>query len=306
MNFNAVHQTNSAGNLNNNVKSSANSTSGGAANVFKNDLTNALLQAPLVLSAAAAANSSNTPHDLQAAAMAYLTAAYKAAAAQGDSSALATFANSLNLAEELIIQQQLQQNDQIEVTRIPQPSPMSMQATHAQSASIAAASATSSNNANSNLAQLLESPSAPPQNSSLLNVFNNNHGSALNNGNSHNSGNGNANGSNKSKQQKCPYCTYICDSKSQMNYHISLHKPTQYECSMCTFVCAKKQHLSSHMRTVHQQINSVINNSGSINTSAISATGSNVDFSMALQMSAAQAPKVSDRFIITFIANHRN
>ncbi|XP_055839568.1 uncharacterized protein LOC129907406 isoform X2 [Episyrphus balteatus] len=58
--------------------------------------------------------------------------------------------------------------------------------------------------------------------------------------------------SNKCKQQKCPSCPYISESKSQMNYHISLHKPTQYECNLCSYICTKKQHLSNHVKAMHE------------------------------------------------------
>uniref|UniRef100_A0A1A9ZCZ5 C2H2-type domain-containing protein n=1 Tax=Glossina pallidipes TaxID=7398 RepID=A0A1A9ZCZ5_GLOPL len=56
---------------------------------------------------AAAANAANTPQDLQAAAVAYLAAAYKAATSQGvgNTNIIAGIASSLNLAEDLIIQQ---------------------------------------------------------------------------------------------------------------------------------------------------------------------------------------------------------
>ncbi|XP_033169825.1 uncharacterized protein LOC117146978 isoform X4 [Drosophila mauritiana] len=95
----------------------------------------------------------------------------------------------------------------------------------------------------------------------------------------------------KSKQQKCPVCPYISESKSQMNYHVSLHKPTQYECRLCTFVCAKKQHLSSHMRTVHQQqmvasgAGAAAGAAGGVGGGGAASLG--LDFSVALQLAAA-------------------
>ncbi|XP_016968522.1 uncharacterized protein LOC108036732 isoform X4 [Drosophila biarmipes] len=159
-----------------------------------------LLHSPLSASAAAVVNAANTQQDIQAAA-AYWAAACKAVVASSS-------------AEELL---QLQQNDQIEITRLP---------------------------------STAEHPGSGGSNT-------------------------------KSKQQKCPVCPYISESKSQMNYHVSLHKPTQYECRLCTFVCAKKQHLSSHMRSVHQQQMSAPGAVGG------GATGGGLDFSVALQLAAA-------------------
>ncbi|XP_017071567.2 LOW QUALITY PROTEIN: uncharacterized protein LOC108108145 [Drosophila eugracilis] len=155
-----------------------------------------LLHSPLSASAAAVVNAANTQQDIQAAAAVWAAACNAMKACSS--------------AEEL---QQLQQNDQIEITRLPSSVDHS------------------------------------------ISVGNNT----------------------KSKQQKCPVCPYISESKSQMNYHVSLHKPTQYECRLCTFVCAKKQHLSSHMRSVHQQQMSV---SGP-------PAGGGLDYSMALQLAAA-------------------
>ncbi|SPP82067.1 uncharacterized protein LOC117584728 isoform X4 [Drosophila guanche] len=161
-----------------------------------------LLHSPLSAGAAAVVNAANTQQDLQAVA-AYWAAACKAAVANG---------------EELL---QLQQNDQIEITRLPSAANQEHQ----------------SNQSNT-----------------------------------------------KSKQQKCPVCPYISESKSQMNYHVSLHKPTQYECRLCTFVCAKKQHLSSHMRSVHQQ-QLAVGGTGAAGTGGASSLG--LDFSVALQLAAA-------------------
>ncbi|XP_055916207.1 uncharacterized protein LOC129949031 isoform X2 [Eupeodes corollae] len=67
-----------------------------------------------------------------------------------------------------------------------------------------------------------------------------------------NNNNNSTSSSNKCKQQKCPSCPYISESKSQMNYHISLHKPTQYECNLCSYICTKKQHLSNHVKAMHE------------------------------------------------------
>ncbi|BFF94587.1 uncharacterized protein DMAD_12183 [Drosophila madeirensis] len=161
-----------------------------------------LLHSPLSAGAAAVVNAANTQQDLQAVA-AYWAAACKAAVANG---------------EELL---QLQQNDQIEITRLPSAANQEHQ----------------SNQSNT-----------------------------------------------KSKQQKCPVCPYISESKSQMNYHVSLHKPTQYECRLCSFVCAKKQHLSSHMRSVHQQ-QLAVGGTGAAGTGGASSLG--LDFSVALQLAAA-------------------
>lgn len=155
-------------------------------------------------------NAANTQQDLQAAA-AYWAAACKAVSAVA----------SAGSAEELL---QLQQNDQIEITRLP-----------------------ASNGSGSG--------------SNAQDLPNNN------------------NNNTKSKQQKCPVCPYISESKSQMNYHVSLHKPTQYECRLCTFVCAKKQHLSSHMRSVHQQ---------QLGSAPSTTAAGGLDFSVALQLAAAK------------------
>ncbi|KMY90003.1 uncharacterized protein LOC6732145 isoform X4 [Drosophila simulans] len=172
-----------------------------------------IFHTPLSASAAAVVNAANTQQDIQAAA-AYWAAACKAVVANSS-------------AEELL---QLQQNDQIEITRL------STTAEHSIGSS--------------------------------------------------------AGGNNtKSKQQKCPVCPYISESKSQMNYHVSLHKPTQYECRLCTFVCAKKQHLSSHMRTVHQQqmvasgAGAAAGAAGGVGGGGASSLG--LDFSVALQLAAA-------------------
>ncbi|XP_039479355.1 uncharacterized protein LOC120443960 isoform X5 [Drosophila santomea] len=167
-----------------------------------------IFHTPLSASAAAVVNAANTQQDIQAAA-AYWAAACKAVVASSS-------------AEELL---QLQQNDQIEITRLP------TTAEHAIGSS----------------------------------------------------GGGN---NTKSKQQKCPVCPYISESKSQMNYHVSLHKPTQYECRLCTFVCAKKQHLSSHMRTVHQQ-QMVAAGAGAAGGAVGGGVGLGLDFSVALQLAAA-------------------
>ncbi|XP_016976757.1 uncharacterized protein LOC108042812 isoform X2 [Drosophila rhopaloa] len=161
-----------------------------------------LLHSPLSASAAAVVNAANSQQDLQVA------AAYWAAACKVASSS----------AEELL---QLQQNDQIEITRLP---------------SAAEHSGAGGNNT-------------------------------------------------KSKQQKCPVCPYISESKSQMNYHVSLHKPTQYECRLCTFVCAKKQHLSSHMRSVHQQ--QMATGAGASVGGGGGAPSQCLDFSVAYQLAAA-------------------
>nr|XP_017108758.2 uncharacterized protein LOC108133367 isoform X5 [Drosophila bipectinata] len=179
--------------------------------VMTNKQLEQLLHSPLSASAAAVVNAANTQQDLQAAA-AYWAAACKAMVTNGS-------------AEEML---QLQQNDQIEITRLP-----------------------------------LDH-------------------SAVNNNNNNT----------KSKQQKCPVCPYISESKSQMNYHVSLHKPTQYECRLCTFVCAKKQHLSSHMRSVHQQqMASGAAGAGGTNTGATAITSGGpplgLEFSVALQLAAA-------------------
>nr|NP_001260428.1 uncharacterized protein Dmel_CG9932, isoform D [Drosophila melanogaster]AGB92963.1 uncharacterized protein Dmel_CG9932, isoform D [Drosophila melanogaster] len=170
-----------------------------------------IFHTPLSASAAAVVNAANTQQDIQAAA-AYWAAACKAVVANSS-------------AEELL---QLQQNDQIEITRLPTTTEHSI-------------------------------------------------GSSGNN--------------TKSKQQKCPVCPYISESKSQMNYHVSLHKPTQYECRLCTFVCAKKQHLSSHMRTVHQQqmvasgAGAAAGAAGGVGGGGAASLG--LDFSVALQLAAA-------------------
>ncbi|XP_028895190.2 uncharacterized protein LOC105210802 isoform X5 [Zeugodacus cucurbitae] len=201
-----------------------------------------LLHSPLA--GTAAANAATTPQELQQAAAAYIAATYKAAAAAansaGNSSAAAAVAAAAALglsSEDLLLHQQLQQNDQIEITRLPQ--------------GVGSAAA----------GQSQSSVQQPQPQQQQLNS--------------------------KCKQQKCPMCPYISESKSQMNYHISLHKPTQYECKLCTFVCAKKQHLSSHMRTVHQQHNLGASNQMS---SSINAAINSMDFSMALQLAAvAQA-----------------
>ncbi|XP_061389161.1 uncharacterized protein LOC133324332 [Musca vetustissima] len=197
--------------------------------VPKSETPQSLLNFPLPLISGAGAS-----QDLHAAAAAYLAEIYKAAAAQNGNHN-ATLANITNMAEELLLQQQLQKNDQIEITRV--------------------SSSSSASNANKQQQQ--------------QNFGGNN---------------------NKSKQQKCPLCTYICDSKSQMNYHISLHKPTQYECHLCTFVCAKKQHLSSHMRSVHQMLPQQQQQHHQQQQQAFAAASSaalNMDFSLALKMAAA-------------------
>ncbi|XP_069963461.1 uncharacterized protein [Bactrocera oleae] len=204
-----------------------------------------LLHSPLA--GTAAANAATTPQELQQAAAAYIAATYKAAAAaansagNGSAAAAVAAAAALGLSsEDLMLHQQLQQNDQIEITRLPPGvgNPAAGQSSQSQ----------------------LQQPQQQQQQQQL---------------------------NSKCKQQKCPMCPYISESKSQMNYHISLHKPTQYECSLCTFVCAKKQHLSSHMRTVHQQHNLGASNQMS---NSISAAINSMDFSMALQLAAvAQA-----------------
>ncbi|XP_034472474.1 uncharacterized protein LOC117780159 isoform X3 [Drosophila innubila] len=217
-NNNSIYNNN---NNNNNKLSNNNNNS----NLLSSKQLEQLLHSPLSASAAAVVNAASTPQDLQAAA-AYWAAACKAVNAVASGS-----------AEELL---QLQQNDQIEITRLP-----------------AAAAATTTS---SNTAQDLP--------------------------NSNNSNNNNT----KSKQQKCPVCPYISESKSQMNYHVSLHKPTQYECPLCTFVCAKKQHLSSHMRSVHQQ--QQLSSAGAGTGAGTGASGPNsqlgLDFSVALQLAAAK------------------
>lgn len=254
----ALQQQNNSNNQNNNVLSSDNSHQHQqqqqqpklSITSPKTEVNHSLLHSPL------AGNTGGSPsQDLQAAAVAYLAAAYKAAAAQnGNSNATsAAMADITSMAEQLLLQQQLQKNDQIEITRV-------------------SSSSTSKNNqnlgllngqstvSNSNLAQLLETSVQAGTPSSVAASHQNA----------------------KSKQQKCPLCTYICDSKSQMNYHISLHKPTQYECHLCTFVCAKKQHLSSHMRTVHQILPQQQQQAFSGASGVL-----NMDFSMALKMAAA-------------------
>ncbi|XP_039949109.1 uncharacterized protein LOC120767293 isoform X3 [Bactrocera tryoni] len=204
-----------------------------------------LLHSPLA--GTAAANAATTPQELQQAAAAYIAATYKAAAAaansagNGSAAAAVAAAAALGLSsEDLLLHQQLQQNDQIEITRLPPGV---------------------GNSAAGQSSQSSQAQQPQQQQQQQLNS--------------------------KCKQQKCPMCPYISESKSQMNYHISLHKPTQYECSLCTFVCAKKQHLSSHMRTVHQQHNLGASNQMS---NSISAAINSMDFSMALQLAAvAQA-----------------
>ncbi|XP_037818222.1 probable serine/threonine-protein kinase DDB_G0282963 isoform X4 [Lucilia sericata] len=207
-------------------------------------------------SIATALNAANTTQDLQAAVV-YLAAAYKAATNQTNSvNTLANLPAITSMAEELLLQQQLQQNDQIEITRV-----------------------SSSNHNNSSSNNILTTPTTA-NNSNLAQLLESNLNSASNRVSSpqHNA---------KSKQQKCPLCTYICDSKSQMNYHISLHKPTQYECRMCTFVCAKKQHLSSHMRTVHQMQQNQILAATSNPSQTTNANSINMDFGLALQIATA-------------------
>ncbi|XP_046801153.1 putative uncharacterized protein DDB_G0282133 isoform X1 [Lucilia cuprina] len=222
-----------------------------ANNVLKTETNNNnnLLPSPI----ATALNAANTTQDLQAAVV-YLAAAYKAATNQTNN--VNTLPNLPALAEELLLQQQLQQNYQIEITRV-----SSSNHNNSSSNNILTTPTTANN---SNLAQLLESN---------LNSASNRVASPQHNA--------------KSKQQKCPLCTYICDSKSQMNYHISLHKPTQYECRMCTFVCAKKQHLSSHMRTVHQMQQNQILAATSNPVQATNTNNINMDFGLALQIATA-------------------
>ncbi|XP_065358587.1 uncharacterized protein LOC135952518 isoform X2 [Calliphora vicina] len=225
-----------------------------ANNVLKSESTNNLLHSPI----ASALNAANTSQDLQAAVV-YLAAAYKAAANQSNHpNTLANLPAITSMAEELLLQQQLQQNDQIEITRVSSSNHHNNNSSNSNNILTSQPSVS-----NSNLAQLLESN---------LNSQTNRVASPQHNA--------------KSKQQKCPLCTYICDSKSQMNYHISLHKPTQYECRMCTFVCAKKQHLSSHMRTVHQmQQNQIL--AAASNAAQANANSMNMDFGLALQIASA-------------------
>ena len=216
-----------------------------------------LLHSPLAAATAVpAANAANTPHDLQAAAAAYIAAAFKAATA-----------GSLS-GDDLLLQQQLQQNDQIEITRLP------------------SAAAPSLSNA-ANLAQLLDASASMP-------AHHQHHQLPQQQQNS------------KCKQQKCPFCPYISESKSQMNYHISLHKPTQYECPLCTFVCAKKQHLSGHMRSVHQQQPQSSSNhqqQQQLLPQSAALAGMNMDFSVALKLAAAaQAQQVNTAIFINPIS----
>ncbi|KAM7354627.1 uncharacterized protein ACRADG_006221 isoform 2-T5 [Cochliomyia hominivorax] len=178
------------------------------------------------------------------------------------------FLEKLNGFEGMKLQRLLQQNNQIEITRVTSSNGGNNNNNSGNNNNII--SPATSNNT-SNLAQLLESNLHNTQQAThrISSPQNNNV---------------------KSKQQKCPLCPYICDSKSQMNYHISLHKPTQYECLMCTFVCAKKQHLSSHMRTVHQIPNQnqvLAPASLTTNTSQANVNSINMDFNLALQMASA-------------------
>ncbi|XP_075153847.1 uncharacterized protein LOC142227275 isoform X3 [Haematobia irritans] len=235
----------------------------------KTEPGHSLLHSPLAIPATA----SGPSQDLQAAAVAYLAAAYKAAAAQNNNNpnaaTAATIATITSMAEELLLQQQLQKNDQIEITRVSSSSTSGATGTNSQNHQhmnlLNQSHQTTTSVNNSNLAQLLESTSNNANNSGGPSVSNQSNS--------------------KSKQQKCPLCPYICDSKSQMNYHISLHKPTQYECHLCTFVCAKKQHLSSHMRTVHQMLPAAQQHQHQVLTGTNS--GLNMDFSLALKMAAA-------------------
>ncbi|KQS70499.1 uncharacterized protein LOC6541141 isoform X4 [Drosophila erecta] len=199
-------------NANSNSHINSNSSNGGQPLLLTTKQLEQIFHTPLSANAAAVVNAANTQQDIQAAA-AYWAAACKAVVASSS-------------AEELL---QLQQNDQIEITRLPTAAEHSI-------------------------------------------------GS---------SGGGN---NTKSKQQKCPVCPYISESKSQMNYHVSLHKPTQYECRLCTFVCAKKQHLSSHMRTVHQQqmvASGAAAAGGAAGGLGGGAASLGLDFSVALQLAAA-------------------
>ncbi|XP_073820710.1 uncharacterized protein isoform X3 [Musca autumnalis] len=252
-------------NNSNNVLMEGNSKLGAINTLPKSETPQSLLNSnfPLLTGSSAASQ------DLQAAAVAYLAAAYKAAASQNGNNN-ATLANITNMAEELLLQQQLQKNDQIEITRV---SSSSSNAVNQQHLGLL-------NGQNSNLAQLLESNNNNNMNTSMNSSIP-----------TPNSGGGGSSNNNKSKQQKCPLCTYICDSKSQMNYHISLHKPTQYECHLCTFVCAKKQHLSSHMRSVHQMLpqqqQQQQQQQQAAAFAASSAAALNMDFSLALKMAAA-------------------
>ncbi|XP_058977235.1 uncharacterized protein LOC101894034 isoform X2 [Musca domestica] len=247
-NNNSNNNTNTNHN-NNSVLIDNNTTKMGMTNLPKSETPQSLLSSSLPLTGNSA--------DLQAATVAYLAAAYKAAHSQNGINN-ATLANITNMAEELLLQQQLQKNDQIEITRVSSSS-NGQQQHHLGLL----------NGQSSNLAQLLES----------------NNNNAMNAPTPTNSGN-----NNKSKQQKCPLCTYICDSKSQMNYHISLHKPTQYECHLCTFVCAKKQHLSSHMRSVHQMLPQQQQQQLQQQQAfaAASSAALNMDFSLALKVAAAK------------------
>lgn len=189
------------------------------------------------------------------------------------------FIENLKGIEGMKLQRLLQQNNQIEITRV-----------SSSSSSSANQQGVSNNNNNGNNTNNNSIPNSQPSTnntSNLAQLLESNLNATSNPTNRVSSPQNNA----KSKQQKCPLCTYICDSKSQMNYHISLHKPTQYECLMCTFVCAKKQHLSSHMRTVHQIPNqnqvltpSALTSAGQANTNSI-----NMDFGLALQMATAAA-----------------
>ena len=267
------NNNNNNNNINNNNNNNNNNTLNNSIikadnNDLKFEQTQALLNSQLS-SAIATLNAANTPQEIMACA---------AAAQRMTGNTLARLHDMASIIGELMLKKQLLQNDQIEITRV-------SSSNHHNNINSNNNNNNNNNNSNkstgntnnmltiqpatnnTNLAQLLEANNtqmnrtASPQNNT------------------------------KSKQQKCPLCTYICDSKSQMNYHISLHKPTQYECHKCTFVCAKKQHLSAHMRTVHQ-----INQNHSLPlvsqaTNAISANSINMDLSLALQMAtAAQKP----------------
>ena len=256
-NNNNINNNNNNNTLNNNVIKTDN-------NDLKFEQTHALLNSQLT-SAIATLNAANTPQEIMACA---------AAAHRMTGNTLARLHDMASIIGELMLKKQLLQNDQIEITRVSSYNHHNNNNNNNNNNSNKSTGNTNSNiltiqpaTSNTNLAQLLEANNtqmnrtASPQNNT------------------------------KSKQQKCPLCTYICDSKSQMNYHISLHKPTQYECHKCTFVCAKKQHLSAHMRTVHQ-----INQNHTLpvvsqSTNTISTNSINMDLSLALQMAtAAQKP----------------
>ncbi|XP_037904007.1 uncharacterized protein LOC119647229 isoform X3 [Hermetia illucens] len=56
------------------------------------------------------------------------------------------------------------------------------------------------------------------------------------------------------RQQQCPLCPFVSESKSQMMYHNSLHKCKAdfYQCQICDYICSKKQLLNQHMKIAHE------------------------------------------------------